>query len=116
MAMTLRECQNFFNPEVFREMAQLGTHKANEVKMKMVKSEVQNEVSKFHREFPSIWNILSQGADDGECEKMRIDNFSDCKVTFDGMWLLKLDQEEHMKMTEAVFTKCVDAAKQICPN
>lgn len=108
--------QSFFNPEVFREMAQLGNSKANQVKEQMVKGEVVNEVSKFHHENPSIWNILAKGADDGECEKMRIDTFNDCIVTFDGMGLMELSQEEHMKMTEAVFVKCVDAAKQICPN
>jgi len=94
-----------------REMAQLGEQKANN----LAKGEIRAQIDAFKTEFPIIFEILEDGAKDNECEKIRIDSFSDCKFTFEGIKDLELNDEEAYKLTDVIFSKCVESSKELCP-
>ena len=103
--------QAFFNPSVFEQMAQLGTNKASS----LAKGDQKAQLEEFKKEYPSIFNVLQDQAGDQECEKIRIDCFTDCKFTFEGIKELNLSHEDAYRMTDAIFSKCVGNCKELCP-
>ena len=101
----------FFNPAVFHKMAQLGEEKA---KM-LAQGEAKTQLDEFKTTYPVIYDILQEGSGNAECDKIRVDSFSDCKFTFDGIKDLELKHQDAYYMTEAIFTKCVAISKELCP-
>ena len=95
----------------FQEMAQLGQDKASELPHK----EIQLQLTEFKTTYPVIYKILMDGSQDPECDKIRIDGFTDCKFTFEGVEELDLNEKEAFDMTEAIFSKCIAASKELCP-
>merc|ERR1712224_499961 len=107
----IAQANTMFNLALMTEMAQLGADKANQ----LAKGEVKTQLAEFKTEFPVIFEILADGAGNNECEKIRVDCFSDCKFTFEGIKDLKLSDDEAYQMTDAIFSKCVAVCKELCP-
>ena len=63
----------FFNPSVSQQMSQLGTNKPAQ----LAKGDEKAQLDDCKREYPSILNAFQDQAGDQECEKIRIDCFTD---------------------------------------
>ena len=100
-----------FAPLAFKEMALLAQQKADS----LPHMDVQMQLKEFKGQYPVIYQIVTDGASDAECDKIRVDSFSDCRFTFDGIESMELNEKEAFDLTEAIFTKCVAGAKQLCP-
>ena len=100
-----------FSPIVFSEMKHLAEQKVGQ----LPQMDVQTQLQDFKAQYPVIYQIITDNAKDAECDKIRVDSFSDCRFTFEAIESMELNQKEAFDLTEALFIKCVAAAKQLCP-
>jgi len=100
-----------FAPLAFKEMSQLAKQKVDS----LPHMDVQMQLKEFKGQYPVIYQIVTDGANDAECDKIRVDSFSDCRFTFEGVQDMELNEKEAFDLTEAIFTKCIAGAKQLCP-
>jgi hypothetical protein len=89
----------------------LGTNTAAQL------AEVDEKVQldKLKSEYPSILNVTQDQAGDQDCERIRIDFFTDSKFTFMGIKELDLSHGDPYRMSFAIFSEYVRNFKKLYP-
>ena len=105
----------FFNPGVFNELSQMGVDQGKLMLRKVKNEKTKSEIDHFKLQYPEVFKQVSEKSNDEECTKIRLDSFEDCKLTMAGIKNMNLKEEEAKSMLGAVFSKCIEFSKELCP-